>query len=207
MASFYRQNIATLIEAHRRADAELEAASLEVEAAQERARESEPEIMVPFGFRPDGQQAGYLVFDELGEAQCSKTIREFHGKKRRMLAEPWIVALGQQAGKDIATEIDASESRALLALASAVEQHEAHLVRCGVRDADRAFVAAHDDENCARLALLLARPSTDEEAKMKAEYVATAEAFGDYCLDDDGGKLARLALKWFAGTAALEATE
>ena len=198
------RTMASIIERHRLAYEALEAASEAVDATRQKLRESGEERRVPIDVRPDGSSCGYYEFGAMPEDEIRKGIEEHHARKLRYLSDKWVMALGEDALAQLEAFLTLSESRAKLALTDALLQRDALRERCGIPKADKAFEVAIGAERASRLDLIMAIALTPDEAREKAEYLASSPSFTEGWNEDDGDAILSLLLERQKAIGAIE---
>lgn len=181
--------LSTLIEAHRSAYDRLDSACgvrNDIEEAVVKDRRENP-VFVPIAVLPNGE-AGGSGYYELGPVS-SEEIRDYiidsHNKLRSIHCTKWSRAMFPDLAVAAERELEASQERALHALADAVARIEARKRDSGLTAAEEVVEAAAMEEFDTRLSLAVYAPRNAAEANAKREYIENSPPFREgWCSDN-----------------------
>lgn len=178
-----------LIEVHKAAFERVSDAYSRLESLQravDEDRQKNP-ILVPFAVMPNGKcYGGYCEYPPLTRDEIRKRIKEYHVSLRTMHCSKWSHMMFPDFAAAMEAELEASQARALQALADAEASMAARRSDAGLSDLQQTADAANEEEVNARLALALFLPRDEQEATAKRTYIEEAPPFRDgWCDDSD----------------------
>lgn len=180
--------LAELIAAHKAAYVRLDravGARNDIEETVDDDRRKNP-VLVPLAVMPNGEcHSGYYELGPISPDEIRKGIRDTHDSLRRIHCSKWSRVMFPELAVAAERELEASQARALQALADAEAGIEERERNSGLTAAEEAVDAADEDEFKARLALVIYAPRNDEEALAKREYIEKSPPFRDgWCSDN-----------------------
>ncbi|MDZ5448642.1 hypothetical protein [Labrys sp. ZIDIC5] len=156
----------------------------ELEKAEDKIRRNNP-ILVPLAVMSNGTSPIYYELRSRSADDIRKGILDTHDKLRCVHCPDWSRAMFPELSAAAERELDASQERALRALADAEAELEARKRDFGLAAAEEAVSAAEGEEFEARLSLALYVPRNTAEAAAKREYIDNSPPFRDgWCSDN-----------------------
>lgn len=172
--------LSNLIEAHRSAYVRLDSAvgvRNDIEDAMMKDRRKNP-VLVPLAVMPNGKcGSGYYELGPFSAEKIHQGIRETHDNLRRTHCSSWSRVMFPELAVAAERELDASEKRALQALADAEAGIEERDRASGLTAAEDAVEAAEKEEFETRLSFAVYLPRNAAEASAKKEYIEQSPPF------------------------------
>lgn len=179
--------LAELIEFHRIAYRRLDDAVSkrnEIEDALREERRRHP-VLVPLAVLPNGEcHSGFYELGPISPEEIRRGIEQTHDQLRRVHCSKWSRAMFPEFPDAMEAALQASQERAIRALAEAEAAVAAREQEAGLADAQGVVDAMEEAEFDARLRLVMHVPASTEEAQVKADYIETSPPFRDGWCED-----------------------